>query len=96
MAGVMKISIMLLAGALSSAAVAGSAVVPAPDPRDPRAIVPPLQYESVLRGRSIPREVPLVRWRDANVNVGTLRGHAGHVKDTDPAPLPPADPGVKP
>ncbi len=92
----MKITITLLAGTLSCAAVASNPGAASPDPRDPRAAVPPLKYESALRGHSATQDVPLARWRDANDSVGALGGHAGHLKSANPARLPPADPGAKP
>ena len=50
----------------------------APDPRDARAKVPPVEFRSALEGYR-PYADPQARdWRSANEEVGTAGGHAGH------------------
>ena len=70
-----------------------------PDPYDPGAPVPPVQYASVFTGPPLRLETPVADWTQSNVAVGQfMRGHADILRwesrqnSSDPA----AGQGVKP
>lgn len=46
---------------------------------DPQAKAPPVQYRSAFEGYRPYAGQELASWRGANAQVGTARGHAGHV-----------------
>lgn len=91
-----RLAIIGVAAALAGGAAANGTDPARADPRDPRAVVPPLRYESALSSYKPAQDTPLARWRDANRNVGALGGHTGHTRSATPAPLPAADAGAKP
>lgn len=49
-----------------------------PDPRDPRAKAPPVEYRSAFEGYRPYAEPELSDWRKSNEEVGAAGGHAGH------------------
>jgi hypothetical protein len=50
-----------------------------PDPRDPRAKAPPVEFRSALEGyRPYAEPAELRDWRKSNEEVGAAGGHAGH------------------
>jgi len=49
-----------------------------PDPRDPRAEAPSVEYRSALEGYRPYAEPELRDWRKSNDEVGAAGGHAGH------------------
>ena len=49
-----------------------------PDPRDPRAKAPAVEYRSALEGYRPYAEPELRDWRKSNEEVGAAGGHAGH------------------
>jgi hypothetical protein len=54
---------------------------PAADPADPRAVVPPVVYESAIAAppaREPDAPTPDKLWRAANDTVAGAQGHAGH------------------
>lgn len=70
-----------------------------PDPADPRAAVPALEYRSVLSGAArqpaAAAATPDKLWRQANDTVAAAAGHAGHAGHAThdhgkPAPAPAA------
>jgi len=48
-----------------------------PDPADPGAPAPMLQYESAFKGYRSFRDTPLAPWRDVNDEVARVGGHVG-------------------
>jgi hypothetical protein len=62
-----------------------------PDPRDPRAKAPPVEYRSAFEGYRPFADAELRDWRRSNEEVGAAGGHAGH----QPAPGP-GKPAAKP
>ena len=50
-----------------------------PDPLDPRASAPPLEYRSGFADYRPFAEQDLADWRESNEAVGAAGGHAGHV-----------------
>ena len=50
----------------------------APNPGDPQAKVPPVQYRSAFEGYRPFADQELSDWRKANEEVGSAAGHAGH------------------
>ena len=49
-----------------------------PDPRDPGAKAPPVEYRSAHEGYRPYTEPELRDWRKSNEEVGAAGGHAGH------------------
>jgi hypothetical protein len=49
-----------------------------PDPMDPRAKVPPVEFRSALDGYRPYADPELRDWRKSNEEVGAAGGHAGH------------------
>ena len=49
-----------------------------PDPRDPKANVPPVGFRSALEAYRPYADADLRDWRNSNEEVGAARGHAGH------------------
>ena len=91
---------VLAASLAASTAQAQPAVKTAkPDPLDPNANVPALNYESSLsRYRLMGDEKP-VSWRDANdtvTRIGGWRAYAREAQQTDAAPAAPAASAVMP
>lgn len=61
---------------------AGAAAAPRPDPADPRAPVPPLEWRSALddyRRAAVP--LPERSWREANDTVGRLGGWRAYARE---------------
>ena len=79
-----------------SACFAGSAAAQTatrPDPADPKAAVPARTYESVFKDYRPYADPEIVRWRQANDDMGRLGGHVGHVpRESGPT----VKPGAKP
>jgi len=83
-----------------AAAAAGNAAaqgVQRPDPSDPSAGTPPVQYRSAFEGYRPYAEVAPGRWREANEEMQRLGGPLGHVPRPPaagkPAPKPAAHAG---
>jgi hypothetical protein len=70
--------------ALAPQALAQQRSIP-PNPADPAAKVPPVNYESAFAGYSPFREEKLAPWREVNDEVGKARGHAGIFGGAGPA-----------
>jgi hypothetical protein len=49
-----------------------------PDPRDPKAKSPPVEYRSAFEGYRRYAEPELRDWREVNEEVRNAAGHAGH------------------
>lgn len=76
-----RVFFLALAGIAASAAVAQTR---APgDPSDSRAHIPAIQYRSAFEGYQPYRDPLVVKWRDANDDVKTFGGHAGHLVKPD-------------
>lgn len=86
----LKTTSFLLAVILAGSATAQTAT--RPDPADPKAAVPARAYESTFKDYRPYADPDLVRWRQANDDMGRLGGHVGHV----PREGGPARPGAKP
>ena len=61
-----------------------------PDPRDPGAKVPPVEFRSAFEGYRPYAEQDLRDWRKSNDEVGAAGGHGGH------RPAQPGKPASKP
>jgi hypothetical protein len=82
---------LALAATVAGAAAAQSAAKP--DPADPKARVPSLEYRSAFTGYRSYAEPELAPWRAANDEVGRVGGHVGMHRQggaTKPAAKPPA------
>lgn len=77
--GRMTRAIILAISALALAGCAGSRPQ-APDPRQPQSSVTPLEYRSAFDGYRPFADRDLANWRQANEEVGTAGGHAGHAE----------------
>ena len=74
-----KLRLLMLHALLALAAGAASAQSDArPDPLDPRAWVPAVDYRSTLTTYLPYRDPSLASWREMNEQVGRLGGHVGH------------------
>ena len=62
----------------AGAAAAQLAQRPDPDPSDPKAKAPDLEYRSAFDGYRRFGEEDLADWRKSNEEVGAAGGHAGH------------------
>ncbi len=49
-----------------------------PDPRDPRAKAPPVEFRSAFEGYRRHADPDARDWRKSNEEVGAAGGHAGH------------------
>ena len=49
-----------------------------PNPTDPQAKVPAVQYRSAFEGYRLFADQEMRDWREANEEVGSAGGHAGH------------------
>lgn len=84
------ISILL---AVIFAGGATAQTVARPDPADPKAAVPARAYESAFKDYRPYADPEIVRWRQANDDMGRLGGHVGHVpRESGPT----VKPGAKP
>lgn len=75
--------------ALAPFAVAAQDTAHSRDPADPAGAAAPPVYESAFRNYlKTPgqEEASDTAWRDANIEVGRLGGHAGHAKAAEPSP----------
>ncbi len=87
----LKTACFLLAGILAGNAAAQS---PArPDAADPKVAVPARPYESAFKDYRPYVDPDVALWRDSNVEVGRLGGHAGHLPRESGVT---AKPGTKP
>jgi hypothetical protein len=80
-----------LAAAVASGAAAQSAAKP--EPGDPKARVPALEYRSAFEGYQRYAEPEVSRWRETNDEVGRVGGHVGIHRQggaSKPPPKPPA------
>ena len=77
---VLRICIALAALAAGAAAAQEAR---RPDPADPKAKVPPVEYRSAFDGYRSFAEQELRDWRKANEEVGATGGHLGHRPDRD-------------
>ena len=73
-------SLMLPALCTLAASAASAQTVAPPDPLDPRARVPLVEYSSPLSSYQRYRDPSLADWRETNEQVGSLGGHAGHTQ----------------
>jgi hypothetical protein len=71
-----KIVFVALAAAVASAAYAQSSA--RPDPNDPKAQVPGVQYRSAFSEYQSYRDPEIEKWREVNDQVKDLGGHKGH------------------
>ena len=76
-----KIVFLALAGIAASAAIAETSTPR--DPLDSRAQVPAARYHSAFEDYQPYRDPLAVKWRDANDEVKTFGGHAGHLVKPD-------------
>lgn len=83
-----KIVFGLLASVAAGAAHAQSSA--RPDPTDPKASVPGVQYRSAFSEYQSYREPEIEKWREVNDQMKDLGGHKGHV--AKPAAKAPAKP----
>ena len=60
------------------AAAAAAQLAQRPDPSDPKAKAPDLEYRSAFDGYRPFGEEDLADWRKSNEEVGAAGGHAGH------------------
>ena len=70
--------IIFVAPALLFAGLAVAQSGDRPDPRDPRAKAPAVEYRSAFEGYRPYAEAELRDWRKSNEEVGAAGGHAGH------------------
>ena len=70
--------ILVAVPALLLAGVAAAQADGRPDPRDPRAKAPPVEYRSTFEGYRPYAEPELRDWRKSNEEVGASGGRAGH------------------
>lgn len=70
-----KRTLCALAVTVAGAAVAQNA--PQPNPADPKARVPPVEYRSAFAGYRPHAEPELAPWRAVNDEVGRIGGHVG-------------------
>lgn len=81
-----------LAAAVTGAAVAQNA--PQPNPADPKAPVPPVEYRSAFADYRPYHEPEIAPWRAVNEEVGRVGGHLGIARGqrdaAKGAPKPPA------
>jgi hypothetical protein len=61
---------------------------PATDPADARIAVPPVRYESSLRGYRRADSEPVGNWRDANDTVGRIGGWRAYAREASEAGAP--------
>jgi hypothetical protein len=69
--------IFVVAPALLYAGIAVAQSGARPDPMDPRAKVPPVEFRSALDGYRPYADSELRDWRKSNEEVGAAGGHAG-------------------
>ena len=69
---------LVVVPALLCAGVAAAQEAARPDPRNPRAKAPPVEYRSAFEGYRPYAESELRDWRKSNEEVGSAGGHAGH------------------
>ena len=86
-----RLAVLMLAG-IAGAAHAQSAA--RPDPSDPQARVPPVQYRSAFADYQPYRDPEVANWREANEGVKEGEGKAGH--PAKPAAKPDAKAAAKP
>ena len=70
--------IIFVAPALLFAGLAVAQNAERPDPMDPRAKAPAVEYRSAFEGYRPYAETELRDWRKSNEEVGAAGGHAGH------------------
>jgi hypothetical protein len=70
----MRIMFLVVPAVLAGTAVAQSG----PNPLDPKAQTPPVEFRSAFEGYRPFLEQELRDWRKANEEVGAAGGHAGH------------------
>ncbi len=67
-----------------------------PDPADPKAAVPARAYESAFKDYRPYADPEVMRWRQANEEMGRLGGHMGHMGHVPRESGPTVKPGAKP
>ncbi len=77
--------VLLLA---ATAAMSAGAQPPRPEPADPKARVPSVEYRSAFEGYRRYAEPEVTGWREMNEEVGRVGGHLGIVREA-------AKPGAK-
>lgn len=66
------------------------------DPGDPKAVVPPVNYESAFARYRPNAEVEVGAWRDLNHQVGRIGGWRVYGREALPPPTPDKTSGAKP
>jgi hypothetical protein len=74
----LKTACFALAAIFADSTVAQSAA--RPDPANSRAAVPARPYESAFKDYRPYADPEAARWRQSNEELGSLGGHAGHVR----------------
>ena len=69
---------VLFLPALVVAGVVAAENAERPNPNDPKAKVPPIEYRSAFEGYRPFSDQEAADWRKANEEVGAAGGHAGH------------------
>ena len=69
---------VLFVPALVVAGVVAAQNAERPNPNDPKAKVPPIEYRSAFEGYRPFTDQEAADWRRANEEVGAAGGHAGH------------------
>jgi hypothetical protein len=72
------IKAVLFVPALVVAGVVAAQSAERPNPNDPKAKVPPIEYRSAFEGYRPFSDQEAADWRRANEGVGAAGGHAGH------------------
>jgi hypothetical protein len=81
---------ILFALAAMTAGAAAAQPTPRPDPADPKAPVPSIEYRSAFTDYRPYSEPELAPWRAANEEVGRVGGHLGIVRGQGKAEKPAA------
>jgi hypothetical protein len=84
----LKTSCIALAMCFAGSAAAQTAA--RPDPADPKASAPARAYESAFKDYRRYNDPEPARWREANDEMGRLKGHVGHVPGSVPPRSAPA------
>lgn len=74
----MRRSLTLVLACIASTAAAQNA--PRPDPTDPKARTPKIEYRSSFEGYRPYKEPELASWREVNAEAGSLGGHRGQLQ----------------
>jgi hypothetical protein len=89
-----RTAVLVVLAVVVGAAAAQSAK--RPDPNEPKAKVPPMEYRSAFEGYRPFADQEALDWRKANEEVGAAGGHAGHRPGQGPGqPTSKPQPGEK-